>query len=56
MNEIQTGPKWEIVGLKNAYEQIGWNNWSTWEWFKDGESMGTGDKAPWIKETPESKD
>jgi hypothetical protein len=56
MNEIQTGPKWEIVGLKNAYEKIGWSNWSTWEWFKDGESIGTGDEAPWIKETPESKD
>ena len=56
MNEIQTGPKWEIVGIKNAYEKHGWSNWETWEWFKDGESIGKGDKAPWIEETPESKD
>ena len=55
-DKVQTGPKWEILGIKNAYEKIGWSNWETWEWFKDGESVGKGDKAPWVEEKPENKD
>ncbi len=54
VDEIQTGPKWEIIGLKNGSERIGWSNWTTWDWFKDGEKVGTGDKPPW--ESDESKD
>lgn len=54
VDEIQIGPKWEIIGLKNGSERIGWSNWTTWDWFKDGEKVGTGDKPPW--ESDESKD
>lgn len=54
VNEIQTGPKWEIIGIKNGSERVGWSTWSTWDWFKDGEKIATGDKPPW--EPDESKD
>jgi len=54
MDKIQRGPKWEIIGIRNGSERVGYSTWTTWDWYKDGEKVGSGDKPPW--EVKEHKD
>ena len=49
-NPDTNGPMWRIVGIKNGWKQSRWGGTETWQWFKDGESVGQGSKAPWDEE------
>ena len=49
-NPDTNGPMWRIVGIKNGWKQSRWGGTETWQWFKDGESVGQGSTAPWDEE------